>query len=158
EKLNTEVLIDQIDFTIPNSIGIQKLSIQDLNNDTLLSINMLRLDINMLALINSKIDVKGLYLDGVNAYMHRQQPDTFYNYQFIIDAFAGKNHDTLVSKNVSDTSSKSLGIEIVKTHLTNIKFRFNDEMGGTDFDIQLKELFLKPKLIDINKLQFDVNE
>lgn len=157
-KLNTEVVIKKLEYTLPNSISIHDFAIQDLKKDTLLSIHMLRLDINMLALINSKIDVKGLYLDGVNAYMHRQQPDSFYNYQFIIDAFAGKKTDTLETEKLSDTSSNSLAIEIVKTHLSNINFRFNDEMGGTDFSIQLKELFLKPKIIDINKLQFDINE
>lgn len=158
-KLKTPFTVGKISYKIPSAIGIEDLLVIDQNKDTLLAIGKLDLKINMFALLQSKVDVKGLALEDVIAYMHRKDGDTVYNYQYIIDAFVSANDTTIVNSTIDTTASTTgIALQVVKTQLRNIKFRFNDEMGGTDFELKLNSLDLFPKHIDLNTLHFDVEE
>lgn len=159
-KLNNNIAIGKIDYSIPNSVALEQVLIYDLQKDTLLWVDTLHLDINMLALLKNKISVDNIKLDGVNAYMHRTIPDTVFNYQYIIDAFASKGGNEVVTANeeANQKDGSGLIIDLVQANLKNIRFRFHDESGGTDFALQLNELLLRPDIIDLDIMDFSIDE
>lgn len=157
-KIKTPFSVGNIKYKIPTSVAIEDLLLIDQNNDTLAYLHHLDLRVNMWSLLNSRINVKSLEIDGAHIYLHRKAPDTFYNYQYIVDAFAGPADTTVVVTTEDTTASNPLKIEVVKTTIKNTFFRFHDESGGTDFQILVKDLLLKPNKIDLENLAFDVEE
>ncbi len=159
KKLDNNITIGKIDYSIPNSVSLGQVLVYDLQKDTLLWVDKLDVDINMLALLKSKVSVDNINLEGVNAYMHRRTPDTFFNYQYIIDAFVAKEeNNTIVIDKDTATSGDGIALDIVQASLKNIRFRFHDESGGTDFALQLNDLLLRPENIDLDKMDFGVEE
>jgi len=156
DKLKTEVVIQDLDYRIPTSVELKGVLLIDLQKDTLLSLQHLKVDINMLALLGKKISVNNLLLDGVNAHVYRSAPDSLFNYNFIIAAFAGT--DTTQKTAPTDTTPSSLTYDVGKVELKNIRFRYDDTSGGTLFSANLSNLVLRPKRIDLNKSIFSINE
>lgn len=156
-KLKTEVAIKKIDYSLPKWLELQGVLFIDKNKDTLLTVNKLRVDMKMLALINSKVLINKLELDGLYANVYRNAPDTNFNYQYIIDAFASPPDSTNHAK-TEDTSASSLVLNVKRIELNNIRILYNDQSGGTFFHVDLKNLLLRPRNIDLNNLAFDVKE
>lgn len=155
KKLHTEVRIDKFDYSIPDKVSLDGVFLRDLNKDTLLDARHLLVNLDMWGLIRSKISVDNVLLDGVNAKIYRHKPDTVFNYDFIIKAFAGT--DTVTAAPV-DTSSKPLDISVGKVTLRNIRFIYNDETGGTYFSMNLGSLITRFKKLNLDNMQFDLQE
>jgi len=159
QKLQTPFSVGKIRYRLPTSVGIDDLLLIDRNADTLAYLHYLDLNVNMWDLLSSKISVRSLEIADADFYMHRQRPDTFFNYQYIIDAFAGDPAAAAPADTAkAEKKGNPLKIDVVKTALKNVRFRFHDESGGTDFSLFVKDLLLKPSNIDIEQLRFDVDE
>lgn len=157
-KLKTPFKVGKIRYKIPNSVGIDDLLVIDQNNDTLVYLHYLDLKVDIWELLNTTISVKSLEIENASFYMHRKAPDSFFNFQYIIDAFASTDTSKTLTPKEDAANAEPLKIELVKTLLKNIKFRLHDESGGTDFALSVKELLLKPNSIDLASLTFDVDE
>lgn len=156
-KLKTEIVIAKLDYSIPDRVLLEGVLVRDRKNDTLLNVQHLSVDMDMLALVRGKVSVDNLRLEGVNAHIYRPLPDTVFNYNFIIEAFAGPGTDPAPEKN-ADTASAPLDIDVAKVALKNIRLRYDDETGGTWFSMQLGSLLLRPRKIDLEKMNFEVRE
>jgi translocation and assembly module TamB len=156
-KLNTKVIVEKLDYSLPKMIALEGVVFIDKNNDTLLRAQRLHVDVDMLALIKSKISVNQLELEGVYAHVYRTLPDTTFNYQYIIDVFASVDTS---SKDIEekDTSATAMVYDIGRVSLKDIHLRYNDETGGTYFDLDLENLLLRPKKIDPDNMRFEVKE
>lgn len=154
-KLKTEVAIAKLDYSIPDMFLLEGVLTKDRKNDTLLYAQKLSIDMDMFALIRGKVSVDHLLLEGVNAHVYRTIPDTVFNYNFIIEAFAG-NDTAAVAEDTA--KSKSLDLDIAKVSLKNIRLRYDDATGGTFFAMNLGNLVLRPKKIDLEQMRFDIKE
>ena len=117
EKLRTKVAIGRIYIGFPKKVVIENLYVEDRQKDTLLSGGKLQVDIAMLKLLHSEVEVSQVSVADLTAKVKRVLPDTAYNFQFIIDAFASK--DT-VKSDPSDTSGMKIsvkGIELDRIRL-----------------------------------------
>ncbi len=157
DKLKTEVVIRNFDYSIPDKILLEGVFFRDQKQDTLLNVERLAVNLDMFALIRAKVAVDQLDLEGVNAHIYRNLPDTTFNYTYIINAFAGKSESPAV-KEPADTVSKPMQIDVAKVRLKNIRFRYDDATGGTFFAMRLDSLLLRPKKIDLEKMKFTVTE
>ncbi|MBL7711420.1 MAG: translocation/assembly module TamB domain-containing protein [Chitinophagaceae bacterium] len=150
-KLKTEVQIGEIVYSLPKMVGLKGVLLKDRQNDTLLAMGLLKVDIDLLKLINSKVSVNDLVLEDVYAYVHRNKPDTNYNFTYIIDAFASKD----TSSKPKDTSASSpLVFDVGTLRLSNIHIRFADQTGGIDLAADLKKLNIKMRELDPAKMVF----
>lgn len=156
KKFQTKVVIGSVDYKIPTMVGLQKVMFLDQGADTMLSMNYLEVDIRMLSLLKNKLEIDRLELDGLYARMRRNANDTFFNYEYIIEAFASANVDTLSKE--EDTSASSMLYDIDKVLLRDITFIFDDQAGGTYFDIVLDSLLLRPKEIDPARMIYRVED
>lgn len=156
-KLKTKVVVEKLDYSLPKMISLEGVLFIDKNNDTLLSMKKLQVDLDMLALIRSKVSVNQLVLEGVNANIYRNLPDTTFNYNYIIEAFASVD-TTKPNIEEQDTSATAMVYDISKVELKDIRLKYSDETGGTFFNLNLKSLLLRPRKIDPDKMLFEVKE
>lgn len=151
KKLKTEVYIGSVEYSFPKMVGLKDVLLKDQQNDTLLSLGLLKVDIDMLKLINSKVSVNDLILEDVHANVHRNKPDTNYNFSYIIDAFASK--DTTSNK-PKDTSSSPFVFDVGTVNLNNIHILFDDQTGGINLTVDLNELKVKMRELDPAQMVF----
>ena len=126
-KLKTKVVIASIDFSLPKWIELNGFYIEDQRKDTLLYGEKMAIDINMFKLIGGHVVIKKMDVKNMYANIYRQENDTKFNFQFIVDAFASKKNTNAPK----DTST----LDITLTHLLLQKVRINFK---DNFDNSLK--------------------
>lgn len=157
QKLGTEVALQRLDYTLTSKIALEGLFVRDKKGDTLAYMQQMVLKMDMLALIKGKVAVDQLLLQGVTAQVSRHLPDTTFNYDFIISAFAS-GKDTIAPAPKDTAGSRPMELDIVKVELKDIKLRYDDETGGILFTMNLGQLLLRPKKIDLARMRFDIEE
>ncbi len=109
-KLNTEISIDKIRIKRFNSVEIGGLYVEDQKKDTLLFADKLAARVNIWNLLDNQLSIESVRLDNFIAKVYRETPDTTFNFQFIIDAFAP-----------TDTVKKESTKEPLKIAINDIK-------------------------------------
>jgi uncharacterized protein YhdP len=89
-KLKTKVAIGRLDIDFPTTLSLQKVYFEDQSKDTLLYGGELKVDINMFQLLKNDIQIKEIALNNIVAKIKRLPPDSVFNFQFMVDAFAGE--------------------------------------------------------------------
>lgn len=156
KKLQTTVNIGGIDYSLPKFIELRDILFLDEAQDTLLAAHKIKVDINMLKLIRSHVDVREIYLEDINAYIYRNAPDTNFSFTYIINAFVTTPSGETQAKDTSGGSTLTMSVD--KLVLSNIRFRFDDYTGGSRFGIVLDTLFASMKKIDPNELIFNFDK
>lgn len=151
KKLQTEVGIGQIRLEGLHQLDIYHLMLKDKGKNTLLSLDSLRIKLNLKEIFSKKIRIDEVYLAGIDAGIYRQSNDTGFNFQFISDAFS--SGDTSAS-----TTQSSWGIDVKKIGLQRIHFQWKDAHNQDTFLVGLKKLQLDFSKFDINKLAFGTDK
>lgn len=89
--VNTEVSIGSINLQLLNRVQLGEVYIEDQQQDTLLYAGRLDVRFNPFGLLKNKLQFNSIYLEDFTANVYRENPDTTFNFQFIIDAFASKD-------------------------------------------------------------------
>lgn len=150
-KLHTKVDIGRIYIGFPKKVVLENVYIEDQKKDTLLSGGQLKVDISMLKLLHSEVEVSQIQLSEITAKIKRVLPDTVYNFQFIIDAFASAGTAT---KKTSDTSSMKISVKGVE--LDKIRVVYDDGVTGNDMTVWLEHFDTDIDEFDLNKMRFSV--
>ena len=157
-KLKTEVHIGAVEYSLPKMVGLRDVLFKDQARDTLLAARRLKVDIDMLALLKSRVVVEEIVLEGVNAHIYRNAPDTTFNYSYIIEAFAPAS-PAPATKEVAATpqdTSAALVFDLDRVLLDDIRLRFNDQTGGMNLALALNQLRLNMRTLDPDKMVFDL--
>ena len=151
-KLKTKVAIGKLYIGFPQTIELGNIYIEDLQKDTLLAGKSLKVNINMWKLLHSEIAVNKIELEGITAKIKRLLPDTVFNFQFIVDAFAGKK-DPAPAK--TDTSSTKISLNNLL--LTKIRLVYNDVITGSDMEAWIEHSNTKIDKLDPAHLAFGIS-
>jgi translocation and assembly module TamB len=151
EKLKTRVEIGKIYIGFPKKVVLENVYIEDRKKDTLLSGGALKVDISMMKLLKSQVEINQVQLSDITAKVKRELPDTVYNYQFIIDAFAPA--DTAKTQ-TTDTSSVNISVKDVQ--LDKIRLVYNDTITGSDMTLWLQHFDTEIDEFDLNKMRFSI--
>ncbi|HUQ66111.1 MAG TPA: hypothetical protein VM101_08150, partial [Flavitalea sp.] len=151
DKLQTRVEIGKIYIGFPKKVVLENVYVEDQKKDTLLSGGYLKVDISMMKLLKSQVEINQVQLSDITAKVKRVLPDTVYNYQFIIDAFAPA--DTVTTKS-TDTSSVNISVKDVE--LDKIRVVYNDTITGSDMTLWLQHFDTEIDEFDINKMRFSI--
>ena len=151
-KLNTRVEIGRIYIGFPKKIVLENVYVEDLQKDTLLSGGSLKVDVSMMKLLQNELEINQVDLTSITAKIRRQMPDTLYNFQFIIDAFAPKKEPT--EKVAPD--SASMKISVKKVTLDKIRLVYDDVVTGNDMTVWLEHFDTEIETFDMEHLNFDV--
>ena len=87
-KVKTEMSIDRIRIRLFNTVEIGGLYVEDQKKDTLLFADKLSARVNVWNLLDNQLSIESVRLDNFTAKVYRETPDSTFNFQFIIDAFA----------------------------------------------------------------------
>ncbi|MGE5518828.1 MAG: translocation/assembly module TamB domain-containing protein [Candidatus Dadabacteria bacterium] len=127
KKLQTKVRIDRIGFDLAGNINLHDIYIEDKTKDTLVAGGNIKAHLNIFKFFNNEVEVKELEFQNVTAKVKRILPDTVFNYQFVVDAFA-----TEKAKSPDTAKSKPLKLDVSDVTLDNVNLTFTDVITGSD--------------------------
>ncbi|MEP7377104.1 MAG: translocation/assembly module TamB domain-containing protein [Chitinophagaceae bacterium] len=150
--METKVEVGRIYIGLPKNIVLEDIYIEDRQKDTLLSGGKIKADINIWRLVTHKeVIIKSIALNNITAKIKRQLPDTSFNFQFIIDAFAPPE---TTAANPVDSSSSTIDIRSIE--LNKIRFIYKDVITGSDMEASLEHLDTHIDKFDPEHLRFDI--
>lgn len=152
-KLNTKVVIDSLDFSLPKWVELKGIYLEDEKKDTLLYGGQISVDINMLHLISGNIDIGKVAVKNMYANISRSENDTVFNYQFIMNAFAGA---TKVNTLLADTAA--LKITFKKLLLEDIRVKFSDNYAGNNFTVHIKNAAARLNQFQPDRMRFGIDD
>ncbi len=147
-KLKTRVEIAKIDIDFPKMLVLEGVYIEDLSKDTLVAGKQLKVDIDMFKLLKSEIQINEIKLNQVTAKIKRELPDTTFNFQFIIDAFA--------TAPTQPTDTAALKLAIDKIIVDKSRFVFKDVVTGNDVDIYINHFDTRITKFDLDHIAIEV--
>lgn len=133
KKIGTKVRINRLNITFPKRIVLTGVYLEDQRKDTLLIGDTLRIDIALLKLLKKEINVSYIELNNIKANIYRNNPDTVFNYEYIVKAFAGTDTTTTKSTDTSGGFKFTLG----KILLKKVLARYSDDVAGNTFTCYL---------------------
>ncbi len=151
-KLQTNITIGSIDYSLPKWIEIKNIYIADRKNDTLLYGEELSVDLNMLKLIQGNTDIKKIFLKNINIQVSRAVTDSLFNYQFILDAFTG-NKSTTINKDTAE-----MKLTLAALIFNNVRLSFKDSLLGNDFYASIKNLELVTNKFQPDRSNFGLDD
>ena len=151
-KLKTRVRIGHLDISFFRSITLKDVYIEDLRHDTLLSAGLIDVRLRMLGLLHNNLDIKEIHLSDLTANILRQNSDTVFNYQFIVDAFAGK-------PTAKPSPATGPGMKMALDHLLldNIRLLYADTLTGNMATANIGHSSTYVNQLDLTKTYFDVS-
>ncbi|MGZ5303160.1 MAG: translocation/assembly module TamB domain-containing protein, partial [Bacteroidia bacterium] len=153
KKLNTRVEIGEIGIAFPKSIYIKNIYVEDLQKDTLLYGGYIKADIAMLGLLSGKAEINSLRVDDLTSHIRRTLPDSAFNFDFIVKAFAG---DSTAKKTQKDTSG-GMKFAIYDIELNNINFKYNDAVTAMDIVSKIGHFETDIDKFDLDEMRFNID-
>ncbi|MFK8005587.1 MAG: translocation/assembly module TamB domain-containing protein [Saprospiraceae bacterium] len=155
ETLQTKVEIKAVDIEFFKTAVLEEIYIEDKSKDTLLFAQQLKADIGVFSIFQKEIFLNKIQLQGGNIQLSRDNLDSLFNYQFIIDKLNPPSSETS-TEGTSTTTPWSFGIGNVL--LENIKFDLKDEQGnGFDLNTKIGYLELNSNSFDLEKKHIDLS-
>jgi translocation and assembly module TamB len=145
KKIGTKVTIRHLSLKIPSRLVLEGVYFEDQKRDTLLAADKLQVDIAMLRLLKSEVNVSYLGLEGMNANVYRLGKDTTFNFQYILDAFTSEQ----TKEPETDTSASTLKFNLDKIELDRIRATYHDDQTGNDVVFYLGHFDTKIKTFDL---------
>lgn len=150
-KLKTRVEIGRLNVKFPTSLSLQNVFFEDQSKDTLLYGGELDVDISMLKLLKSEINIQEISVNNILAKIKRLPPDSTFNFQFIIDAFA-----SAPSKSSGKQDTSSIKMNIDRIIINNTRIIYKDASTGNDMDLMVGHLGTKISTFDPSHLLFEI--
>ena len=118
-KIGTAINLDGIRVRLFNTVELKGLYVEDQHQDTLLYTGRLTARIRALDLLRNKLSVQKVGLENFTAKIYRESPETPFNFQFIINAFASEKDTAEVKE------KKPLHIVVDDVIIKNGKLSYN---------------------------------
>ncbi|MGB5819183.1 MAG: translocation/assembly module TamB domain-containing protein [Saonia sp.] len=153
DKTGTTVEIDKLFITFSGDVQLNGLYLEDQKGDTLLYSRSLKADIALSPLIfgnTFSLDAADWY--GVTAKINRDRDTEKFNFDFLLEAFVSENTPT------SPEASEPFAIDIGTVTLNDFSIDYNDAYLGIDSKIILGKLFLDADNLDLESMQFALDD
>ncbi len=152
QKLNAPVSIDGFYFEWGEKLNLQGLQVKDQQDQALLELEHLSASIGLFALLQQKVHLDEITIEGLNLYTYRSATDSSFNYQFILDE--------LTRSDPTDTTTAqpwNLGLDQIA--IRNIQFQLNDSLKGqylssgwTELELAVEDFQLATQKVAIDRL------
>lgn len=151
-KIGTPVKIGYINIDFPKKLVLEDIYLEDQSKDTLVAGKRIAVDINMLKLLKNTVEIQSLEADGITAKIRRTLPDSAFNFDYIVKAFASEKE----SEPAADSTSALL-FNLDKVKFSKIHAVYADEVIGTSADVYLGSLNTNIKKFELTKnMAFDL--
>jgi hypothetical protein len=153
-KLKTKLSIGKLRIHFPDQILIEKVYFEDQHKDSLLWGNRLSVDIAMFKLLQNRVEIKSIDLDGIGINIKRVGTDTTFNFSFIQKSFASAGNEV---KTKAD-SSKPLFFKLGAITGKNILVKYIDDLEGINTHLSLASIHTEVKEFDIDKSVYAISD
>lgn len=154
-KTNTVVKIEKAFITFNGNLAVDGLYLKDKKGDTLVYSNSLEANLPIWGLIRgTKLGVDKVKWNGLKANIVRKDTVSGYNFQFLIDALATQNTNTVPQ----DSTGASPEMVIGSLNFTDIDVVYNDIPLGIKSNFKVGNLKTKVKTLDIEKMIFETEK
>ncbi len=144
--------IGKFSLDFPKRLVLENVYFEDQNKDTLLYGGKLRVDISLFKLISNEVDVQYVELDDMRANIYRINPDTSFNYEYIVNAFATEQTEPATPADTTNPMKFNIG----KIVLNRITATFKDDETGTDVYFYLGNFQTRIKTFDPTHLIYNI--
>ncbi len=165
KKIKAPFRIGSIRYRIPDWIELNDVFFQTPQGDTLLSGRHMRVDLDMLALLQSKVSLNEVQLDGVNLHVTRKlakpgDTTASFNFNYLIDAFnpIDSTKAKPVAAPATDTTASPLAISLSKVNLHKVMIRYEDDMAGANVDAYVDSLRVNFQNVDVAKSRYLIRD
>ncbi len=149
-KVGGQITIGTLDYSIPNWIELDNVQIINPQKDTLITGQMLYVNLSIFKLIGGNIDIKEIHLKHINLNIDRKPNNLSFNFQYIIDAFASKKVDT--------TQKKPTQFTLGKVVLDTVSVGFNDGFKQLFFNTTIGQFSSRIQSMDLGKMNFSITD
>jgi len=153
-KIHSKVSLGRIDIGFPKSIVLKDIYIEDQKKDTLLSAGNLSIELGMWRLFHGQVSITEIQMKSVTIHIKRVLPDTLFNFQYIINAFAPAPAGEKKTLSESKTEKDPLSIEHIG--LDQIRFQYDDAVTGNALKLSLSHLDMAINRMDTKNLYFGI--
>ena len=144
KKIGTEVSLSYLGLSFPKAVVLEGLYLEDHHADTLLYIGRLSIDTDLWALTRNTIELNDLTLTNADIRVQRSSVDSAFNFDYIIDAFAGDSQAT------DTTTSKPWTFNVEDINLQDIRAHYLDSVTQLDTRVRLRSLEVGVDEFDLN--------
>lgn len=144
-KIGTPVRIGYINIAFPKKLVLEDIYFEDQSQDTLLSGERILVDINMWKLLRNTVELKELELVGITAKIERTLPDSTFNFDYILEAFAGEEK----APPPDPEQESAMVFDLDKVLLERIRLVYDDAVIGTAATINLNHFNTRIKEFDL---------
>ncbi|MCF8222590.1 MAG: translocation/assembly module TamB domain-containing protein [Bacteroidales bacterium] len=134
DKTATTVHIDKARIAFPKTVVVQGIFLDDLQQDTLLSAGIIRVNIALRELLYKRININSIKIEDVSLKLNRNPTDSLFNYNFLIAA--------LTDTSAPPPEPSPWSFLIKRVNLENIHVQYNDGHSRTDISLALRQLRL----------------
>jgi hypothetical protein len=150
-KIHTRVEIGHISLGLPKLLVLEDVYFEDQKKDTLIAGDKLKVDITLLKLLQNKVEINEINLEGITAKISRG-PDSLFNFDYIIKAFVGEQKKEVKPADTASTMKFSLD----KIILDKINVSYKDATTGNDVKFLLGHFDTRIKDFDLDKMKFTI--
>ncbi|MDB5196864.1 MAG: hypothetical protein JWP88_1235 [Flaviaesturariibacter sp.] len=151
KKLKTKVEIGSISIGLPRKVVLHDIYLEDQTKDTLISGGTIKADIELFKLFSNEVKVNSLQLDNITAKVKRLLPDTTFNFQFVVDAFASQKK---AEPDTAQTAVMKLAVSNIALNNFNVVYR--DVLTGNDMTAYLKKASARIDTLDPYTSHFSI--
>lgn len=153
-KIKTRVEIGRLSLDFPKRLVLEKVYFEDQQKDTLLYARKIRVDIALFKLLSNEVNLQYLELNGIKTNIYRLAPDTSFNFDYIVKAFAGEEEEVPQPEDTAAPMKFNIGTIVLK----NITARFHDDETGNNVYCYIGNFNTSIKTFDPDKFIFKINE
>ncbi len=146
-KIDTKIEMQTLRLSLWSGLTIEKFYAEDKAGDTLLYVKTLRVFPKLRAIYKGDLSFRTFHADMLRANLYEVSPGVL-NFQYIADAFASSETDTV-------ESSAAFSMDCARISVENSEFRYRtfnaaDSAAGMDFDnLKLSDLNLHAKNLQL---------
>lgn len=153
QKIQSPFHIGRIRYSIPDWIELEDVFFKTPQGDTLLNGGRMRLDLDMLGLLNNKVGLNQIELEHIRLTINRTLPDTTFNFQYLLSAF-----DTGAAPEPVDTVSAPMMINLSGIFLKDVRIRYKDDVVGADVNTYVDSLRANFSDSDVAKSKYHLSD
>lgn len=156
KKIKSPFRVGRIKYRIPDWILLENVLVKTPKGDTLLSGGLMRVDLDMLGLLQSRVAINQVELAKMRVNITRTLPDTAFNFNFLIDAFTADEPSAKPKKTTVNTTAAPLDIALTGLALRDVGITYHDDVAGAEVRAAVDTLGVKFDAADVSRSRYHV--
>lgn len=154
DKIETEFTVGKLRVDFPYDLVIEDLYIEDQQEDTLAYLQKLKVEAKMWGLFKGNLSISDIEVNKLVGYMSKNEADSTFNFQFIIDAFTTADTVATDTSQTEPTFTYTIG----GINITDSRLYYVDPISGFDMEYGVGNLDIDIDRFDLNNEVIKIGE